>query len=363
MTAQDAIQISSEAKLSYFTQIPNVIYEMGLKSNVIAVYTAILRTAGNAHGYCCKSLKRLANEAGVSERSLREIKEKLCEVQPVINKPLIRVEKRKKANKEYDTDLITIVDIMPENVSYFYNKSKERVVPKTTVPPNLPTAEIDTTLVPKTPGKEYPVKEKHVLLCANSSAVADSSHLKDLERVNISTYNQDIELSKSQLISRFILRKFQCSLAEIDEIFEVLKSYNGKIRDIDKFCEGTILNRRGIAAIKKLKDIKPQNSKNIASEEKAKPLQQEKESDQLPKIIKGKAKNLGEMVCRDFNIKFAEKAAKTAKWDCSIDEIACEFTCNITGNKICLLTKNEEFKEKLASLWNDAKEQKNKEIK
>lgn len=106
----------------YRTELPNIIFDLGLKANELALYCAIKKAAGD-NGHCTKSTKTLCKEAGVGERNFGKLKEALSKKFKLIEKPLITIEKRNTNFGDPDTDLITIIDIWPENYTYFIGKN------------------------------------------------------------------------------------------------------------------------------------------------------------------------------------------------------------------------------------------------
>jgi hypothetical protein len=107
----------------YRTELPNIIFEIGLKCNEISVYCAIKRAAGDK-GECTKSYPKLCSSAGVGRATLFIIIPKLCQVNPILKKPLIICKSRYTEHGDQDTNLLTIVDIWPDNYEYFKNKIK-----------------------------------------------------------------------------------------------------------------------------------------------------------------------------------------------------------------------------------------------
>ncbi len=107
----------------YRTELPNIIFEIGLKCNEISVYCAIKRASGD-FGECTKSYAKLCISAGVSRAILFIIIPKLCEVNPVLKKPLIICKTRFTEQGDQDTNILTVVDIWPENYEFFKNKNK-----------------------------------------------------------------------------------------------------------------------------------------------------------------------------------------------------------------------------------------------
>lgn len=131
-------QIIAENQHSYFTTVPNIVFELGLKANELAVYLTILRTVGDARGKCSKSTKRLAKEAGVSEKVFKAIKKKLALRNPIIKRALIAVKKRVTKDGDPDTDLIVVADIWGDNMSYFASGNAQGEASKKTTPTNAP---------------------------------------------------------------------------------------------------------------------------------------------------------------------------------------------------------------------------------
>jgi hypothetical protein len=120
--AMSEIEINDQSSNHHYrTELPNVIFEIGLKANELALYCAIKKSAGDS-GYCTKSTKTLCAEAGVGERNFGKLKQALSQQFQIINKPLIIVKKRNSDFGDPDTDLITIIDVWPENYRYFMNE-------------------------------------------------------------------------------------------------------------------------------------------------------------------------------------------------------------------------------------------------
>jgi len=102
----------------YRTELPNIIYEIGLTPNLIGVYSALKRAAGD-NGQCTKSEKTLASKLFISKNTLHVLISKLCEINPFIGKPLIVLTHRFSEYGDKDTNAITITDIWPENYAFF----------------------------------------------------------------------------------------------------------------------------------------------------------------------------------------------------------------------------------------------------
>jgi len=105
----------------YYTEVPNIIFEIGLKANQISLYLAIKRSAGE-QGYCTKSSATLCKEAGIGVRNFPKLKQSLADINKILKCPLIIVKPRFTDVGDCDTDLIIIVDIWNINMQYFLDK-------------------------------------------------------------------------------------------------------------------------------------------------------------------------------------------------------------------------------------------------
>jgi hypothetical protein len=148
------------------TEIPNILFLLDLSPEQKAVYLAMRQTAGEA-GVCLKSSETLAKEARVNIKTYRQCKKFLCQIQPLINKPLIKVTERKEENKNNLTSLVQIIDIWDENYQYYYCQNNDQKdtgnTLKNTLPPTsknggTPTSKNGPPLPPKTE-----VKEEYIL--------------------------------------------------------------------------------------------------------------------------------------------------------------------------------------------------------
>lgn len=105
----------------YRTEIPNIIFELGLTPDELAIYLIFKRAAGD-NGKCIKSTRRIAKEAKVSRNNLLKIKNKLSNKFSLINKSLIECYDRFSDCGDKDTCEVHIVDIWPENFLFFNKK-------------------------------------------------------------------------------------------------------------------------------------------------------------------------------------------------------------------------------------------------
>jgi len=114
-------QICEEiSEKKYFTQFCNIIFHLNLSCYEIAVYLAIKRTAGH-DGYCSKGLRRLAEECGLSKSQASLTIKKLEKAREELSgKSLIKVVQKTK--KDGGENIITVSNIMPENIAFFEKK-------------------------------------------------------------------------------------------------------------------------------------------------------------------------------------------------------------------------------------------------
>lgn len=114
--AEYPIHISVEDSLHNFrTELPNIIFEMGLDVYEFTTYAHLKRAAGDRGG-CWKSSRTLCKEIGISHPKFIEIKKSLQ------SKNLIRIEKRVHEHGGAMTDYITIVDLWSMNMSQMLMK-------------------------------------------------------------------------------------------------------------------------------------------------------------------------------------------------------------------------------------------------
>jgi len=115
---EDLIYINDESSLHHFrTEIPNIIYELGLSGDEFFVYSIMKKSAGDK-GKCTKSNKTICQLAKISKPYLIRIKKKLSSVFELIKKPLIKITKSTSHYGDSDPDIITIIDIWPDNFNF-----------------------------------------------------------------------------------------------------------------------------------------------------------------------------------------------------------------------------------------------------
>ncbi len=107
---------------TFRTELPNILFEIGLHPILIGVYAALKRCAGD-YGKCTKSIKTLCSQLQISKNTLKGWINKLCEINPILKKPLIISQERRSEHGDSDTHCISIIDIWSDNLSYFKDKN------------------------------------------------------------------------------------------------------------------------------------------------------------------------------------------------------------------------------------------------
>jgi hypothetical protein len=94
----------------YSTEVSNIFFELNLSVYERSAYMTIKQNA-NDDGKCFKSSHALAKESGMDIRKYRECLKSLSKKFELIGKPLITVAQRKNPRGDFETNIITIVDI------------------------------------------------------------------------------------------------------------------------------------------------------------------------------------------------------------------------------------------------------------
>lgn len=104
------------------TEIPNIVYELGLSPYEMMAYNVIKRTCSDG-GACWKRNSVISVECCMGETKFRDCLKVLSSPFKKLNgKSLIRVEQRKKEDGSPDTNLVVVVNIWRENGDYFRSK-------------------------------------------------------------------------------------------------------------------------------------------------------------------------------------------------------------------------------------------------
>jgi hypothetical protein len=74
-------------------------------------------------GACFSSNKNIAEACGMSDKKVRQVKQKLAMRNPLLgNLPLIQITKREKYDGSRTTDIVTITDMWQVNFQNFYSE-------------------------------------------------------------------------------------------------------------------------------------------------------------------------------------------------------------------------------------------------
>jgi hypothetical protein len=111
----------------YWTQLPNIIFEIGLKPLELVLYAHLKRAAGaSASGKCFKSTATLARETGMGAGTVSRTKTTLEAKRAALgNRPLIRTKEVTNPRGGKPFQEITITDIWKANTDRFASSSVE----------------------------------------------------------------------------------------------------------------------------------------------------------------------------------------------------------------------------------------------
>lgn len=125
--AQHDVIDQGDAK-KYFTQIPNIVFDIGLNPQELALYAHLKRAVGAKGDHKCrKSTRRLAMETGMGTGSVSRAKASLQLRRAELgNRPLIRVREQINPHGGKPYDEITITDIWRVNMECFTSSDVER---------------------------------------------------------------------------------------------------------------------------------------------------------------------------------------------------------------------------------------------
>lgn len=128
----------------YWTQIPNIVFDIGLSAYEVLLYCQLKRIAGD-HGKCFKSTRTLAKECGLSPTIIVRTKALLAAPRPALrNKPLIRIKEQNNPSGGRDYHEITITDIWKANTDK-YSKDDEQA-PDIALAEQVPQNEVASTI-------------------------------------------------------------------------------------------------------------------------------------------------------------------------------------------------------------------------
>ena len=141
----------------YRTEIPNVVFELGLKQLDILLYCHLKRIAGDK-GACWKSTPELAAETGISSGRISTGKKALAQPRAALGgKALIAVRTQTREDGRPWRDYLTITDIWPENMAHFGEVSPDEsmVSPRETMQPGYSANEVSPRERLVSPGESH----------------------------------------------------------------------------------------------------------------------------------------------------------------------------------------------------------------
>ncbi len=108
----------------YRTEIPNIVFTLGLDPYALSLYCHLKRTTGAADGgVCWKSTRTLAAETGMSVGKVSDARAELEKPRDELNgKALISVERPKDRSKSTN---VVCEDVWPENFGVFTTRTRE----------------------------------------------------------------------------------------------------------------------------------------------------------------------------------------------------------------------------------------------
>lgn len=196
----------------YRTEIPNIVYHLGLTPYELTLYNLLKRTAG-ANGQCRKSTDTLAVESRMSKGMVSKAKIGLARPRSELNdQPLIVILAEKNKNGGKPKDVIEVTDIWEENMAMFSKRGSECDSLK-----NSARRAAKNTNVPR-PGDE-PSGVKRALLSEvniNKWLINSARNLLDAQFFSVAPVRNVVDPEKLTIIlSRFLREVGQdCSISD-----------------------------------------------------------------------------------------------------------------------------------------------------
>lgn len=200
----------------YWTQIPNLVFEIGLKPLELVLYAHLKRAAGaSPSGKCFKSTATLAKETGMGAGTISRTKTALESKRSALgNRPLIRTREIPNPRGGKPFQEITITDIWKLNSDHFASSTVEVERPETPstveveTPDQVPV-EVGSSSKPiSTVEIKNNVEEEH--LKKNQEEPSAHSRLMDF----LKTQNGTINGGKEGKAAKAILRDYTPEQAE-----------------------------------------------------------------------------------------------------------------------------------------------------
>ena len=245
----------------YRTEIPNIVFELGLDIYSFQLYIHLKKIAGD-YGYSSRSVSSLSKYCNMSDSKIKESMKILQCTFDKIGNSLITVVARFKEDGSPNSNIVTINPIWRNNGDYFRSKKKSSVEGGGGLPQNGGVGCHKTGGGLPQNHKEEPFKEdpiKKELLLGNEVPAREES----------AKNNKQDFLVISDVHAYCIRCKLNWSIEEIEESFSALKLCKLPLSDPYEYISGIIRNKRNIAKLRRQKEIAK------ASRPKSKPLREE----------------------------------------------------------------------------------------
>jgi hypothetical protein len=153
----------------YRTEIPNVVFTLGLSPYELTLYLHLKRTAGE-QGECWKSTATLAKETCMSTGMVSKAKDALTIPRIELGKkPLIKVKPEENPHGGKARHFITLVDIWPDNFKRFTSSQDEVASSPHELASSYSEIASSPGEIKKEPKEEEPKKKEEIPLGAKSA--------------------------------------------------------------------------------------------------------------------------------------------------------------------------------------------------
>ena len=172
-TSDATVQIIDEGdERKYYTQIPNIIFTLGLSPFELTLYCYLKKVAGASGGKCWQKTATLAKATNMGDGSVSRAKAELSKPRAELNgKSLIVIDEEANRHGGKRHHVIRLTNIWLENVALFEREhpTSPREIPISTKRRPISTVEIasstvesgiSTVEIKKNPPEEKPLEEK-----------------------------------------------------------------------------------------------------------------------------------------------------------------------------------------------------------
>jgi hypothetical protein len=173
----------------YYTQLPNIIFTLGLSPYALTLYAYFKKVAGaDSGGACWQKTATIAKGANMSAGAVSNAKAELSKPRPELNgKPLIVIDERSGRHGGKPLHVIRLVNIWTENMAAFEKPISQDAPPisRDEIGRSPHEIAISPHEIKKNPSEEKPNEEKHTHTTARLAPVA-ASVPSQAERVCVS---------------------------------------------------------------------------------------------------------------------------------------------------------------------------------